>query len=156
MGLKNGEQQLSSCKLQRRRQRRPMQCLSILSSLFFIILAIKHNLAFFVTSFQFQRPSLHTHTGYNTLFIGGCRHNNNHDRIRRRRLPTTSSFFILNELPSPSSKYLDHLCNVGVSICVTFVLCYLLYIIILYIILCHISYHEMYMYVFASFMVFLH
>ena len=126
MNLNNSEQQLSCCKLQRRRRiiRRPVQCLFILSSFIIISIAIKYNLVF-VTSFQFQRPSLsllHTHTGYTTI-IGGL-HNNNHDRIRRRRPTTSSSFFILNELPSPSSKYLDHLCNVGVRYVPTFVLCF--------------------------------
>ena len=124
MRLNNGEEQLS-CKLQRRRKIRPMQF--IIFPFIIISIAIKYNNLAFVTSFQFQRPSLsllHTHTGYNTI-EGHNNNNNNHDRIRRRRLPTTSSsFFILNELPSPSSKYLDHLCNVGVRYVPTFVLCF--------------------------------
>ena len=122
MRLNNSKQQLISCKLLRRRRRKTkptMQCLlSILSSFIILTTTIKHNnFLVFVTSFQLQHPSLSLqHTNYN----------NNHDRIRRKRRRPT---ILLNELPTPSSKYLDRLCDVGVRflffcvMCVTIIVC---------------------------------
>ena len=126
MRLNNSKQQLISCKLQRRSKRRPIimqHSLLFIPSSFIILTLIKYNYMVFVTSFQLHHPTLILqHTNYNNI-IGGVHHNNNHDRIqrrRRRRRHTKKSFILLNELPTPSSKYLDHLCDVGVRSMVYF------------------------------------